>query len=287
MGDVDAMEDSAAKPGRKGLQRDTAGRRLKGRGAASSAMTMQDAGAFESIESKGAKGPAKCTAPLRARTCRPQTARRRAPLPQQRHPPMLCRAQRWKAGLCLSVACTRKRRKTTFTTNFATSARFETSTSTSIAELGLSRCLLGTRRFAQLLSQRSPALAGIRVGRVHASQGGARRHRQHERRGADGCQHHCRLGFRKGPGARLRARLTSNWLQRQVIVTGTPVACVAGLEGHQAAFSAAIASRRSRATAARSHVSLHIDSFRAHPGGHGHQPVSARFHGAFDFASEF
>jgi hypothetical protein len=72
MGD-DAVAEEQPKGGRKGVARDPAGRKLKGRGAASAA--MQDQGAFETIDSAGAKGPAKCTrlqlhAAPRLLTCR-------------------------------------------------------------------------------------------------------------------------------------------------------------------------------------------------------------------------
>ena len=53
------MEETAASGGKKG--RDATGRRLKGRGTAGSATTMQDTDKFESIDKGGSvKGPAKC-----------------------------------------------------------------------------------------------------------------------------------------------------------------------------------------------------------------------------------
>jgi len=54
---------AAATTGGRAPARDAAGRRLKGRGAASGNLTaMQEGGDYESIETKGgpARGPAKC-----------------------------------------------------------------------------------------------------------------------------------------------------------------------------------------------------------------------------------
>ena len=58
-----AMEESAPAKGGKAVQRDGSGRRMKGRGTASSAMEED---AFDSVENKGGstKGPLKCVSPL-------------------------------------------------------------------------------------------------------------------------------------------------------------------------------------------------------------------------------
>ena len=66
----DAPMEETASSNKKG--RDATGRRLKGRGNAGSATTMQEKDKFESIEKGGSvKGPSKCElSPLRAHpTC--------------------------------------------------------------------------------------------------------------------------------------------------------------------------------------------------------------------------
>ena len=68
LGDAPMEETASSK--KKG--RDATGRRLKGRGTAGSATTMQDTDKFESIEKGGSvQGPSKCElSPLRAHpTC--------------------------------------------------------------------------------------------------------------------------------------------------------------------------------------------------------------------------
>ena len=94
-------------------------------------------GDFEALpaDRSGGPGPAKCE-----RAAAAGGGRAPAPLPSRAHALLApCRAQRWRAGWSSSPACTRRRRRRTFTTCLPSLATSKTCTSTWTAAPALSR----------------------------------------------------------------------------------------------------------------------------------------------------